>query len=100
MDNHPQVSYKGVRFKYAIKKFLLYVMFALPACNVPFLWIGLIFGTPSVIFTAIFIAIYDAMHVDPHNVPKVFTEKAWMLWISEILVAALALVVYYKIFYP
>lgn len=99
MESHPHVSYKSVRCKYAIKRFFLYVMFALPACNVPFLWLGLIFGTPSVIFTAIFVAIYDAMHVDPHNVPTVFTEKAWMLWITEILVAAAVVIAYYQLFY-
>lgn len=87
------VRYKKV--KYGFKKFILYLMFAIPACNIPFLWVGMVFGVPAVIFASIFLSIYDAIHVDQNSNIEVFTSEMWLIWACEIAIGTTIVIAFY-----
>jgi hypothetical protein len=72
-------------------------MFALPACNIPFIFMGLVFGAPAVVFASIFLAIYDGIHVDENRVPAVFTHTMWLLWASELAIGIFIVAIFYLV---
>lgn len=89
------MSMRYKKVKYGFKKFILYLMFALPACNIPFFWIGMIFGVPAVLFASIFLSIYDAIHLDQNSNMEVFTPEMWLIWASEMVIGISIVIVFY-----
>ncbi len=91
-------SDKKEKIRYGFKKFILYLLIALPACNIPIPWLGLIFGLPAVVLTALFLAIYDGLHVDLQRIPPVFTHAMWLLWAVEIAIIVTCIILFYVLF--
>ena len=91
------MNLKSQKIRYGLKKFALYLMFALPACNIPFPFLGLVFGSPAAVFASIFLAIYDGIEVDENRPPDVFTSNMWLLWACEIVIGIVFVIIFYAV---
>ena len=75
---------KSHKLHYGLKRFLMYLLFALPACNIPFVFIGLMMGFPTALVTALFLSICDGVQADPNQPKPVFTHAMWLVLATEI----------------
>jgi hypothetical protein len=78
-----------IRLSYGVKRFFLFLLFAIPACNLPFYLFGMALGFPAVVLTATFIAVHDSLTTDINHMPAVFSQKIAALWIVEIMTVVL-----------
>jgi hypothetical protein len=87
------------RLSYGVKRFFLFLLFAIPACNVPFHYFGVRAGFPAVVLSGAFMAICDSLTVDINHMPVVFTEKTATLWFFEMMTIVLIFIIFYFVIY-
>lgn len=68
---------------YGMKRLMLYLLFALPACLFPFFVLGVIFGALPVLISGCFLAMHDSLTVNLKQIPKVFTKGTLKWWMIE-----------------
>ncbi len=76
--------YQSHKLKFGLKRFVMYLLFAMPASNIPFIYIGFLMGFPAVVFTALFISICDGIQANPLQSTPVFTQNMWLVFAAEI----------------
>ena len=78
--------HQNPKLRYGLKRFVMYLLFALPAANIPFVFLGVVMGFPAVITTALFISISDGIQSNPNQTTAVFTQKMWLVFAVEIVI--------------
>ncbi len=95
----PQSWYKNTQVHYGLKRFLMYLLIAVPASNVPFIFIGMVMGLPAIVLTAVFLSIYDGIQAKHNQATPVFTHTFWLVFASEIAIVITLLLGYFLLFY-
>lgn len=80
---------------YGIKQFIKYFLYGFLASNIPFIFIGPILGFPAVIYAAVFLAIYEVIHIDLKKdwEVEVFSEAT----IAFLILTLVIIILYYII---
>lgn len=90
--------FQNNKVRYGLKRFLMYLLIAAPASNVPFIFIGFIMGGPAMVITALFLSIIDGIGANPNQPTEVFTHAFWLVFAVEVAIVVTILLVYFMLF--